>query len=611
MANAFRGANSTSGTSVLFGDWPVNAPAFSNITANPGDLIIVFAFNGANNTVPTVPAGYDTDLSYSGASNAGIACHKIAAGGETGVSGFTNAALIEARVCSGASGIGASAQNNGSNGTLAIPAVPLNVTDGTSWVVAGNFAVAATNMTAAPAGMGNEDDASSSSPPAFMGCDTDGGVSSFAGKTQSINGSGWISFALEILQATSAVTGTGAGAAGSAAGAGAGTLDETGTGSAPSGAPAASGSGTVGAADVSGTGEAQAPAAEGSGQGSLDEAGTGEGAPGDAVGAGIGTLDEAGTGQGSAPSPAAEGVGTLDESGSGSGAAPSPSASGSGTLDEQGSGSGIAPSPDGTGSGSLDESGSGSAAAPGPSGSGTGTLDESGTGQGTAPAPEGAGSGTVSAPTYTGTGEGIAPSPGGSGSGTLDESGAGSGAADSPEGSGSGTSLSAISGSGDGTAPAPEGDGAGFLEVTGTGSGAGPAPTASGSGTVFGALVTVTNRPGYSPAALTGGSVSKPSDAADKGWVRNVADVLNNVLRGRQNVVLTITLAANVDSSLILDARIGPFSGLFLQPLTTNAAAALAGAPYVLASGQKQGQVTLAHANNAQADRTFNLLIIG
>lgn len=123
----------------------------------------------------------------------------------------------------------------------------------------------------------------------------------------------------------------------------------------------------------------------------------------------------------------------------------------------------------------------------------------------------------------------------------------------------------------------------------------------------------MTVRPGYSPAQVGGGSASNIKDAATKSWVKNIAEVLNGVLKGRQNVILTITLAPGESTTVIEDARIGPFSGLFLQPLTSHAATAFFTAPFVLAdlSTQKQGSVTFDHANNGQTDKTFNLLIIG
>lgn len=119
--------------------------------------------------------------------------------------------------------------------------------------------------------------------------------------------------------------------------------------------------------------------------------------------------------------------------------------------------------------------------------------------------------------------------------------------------------------------------------------------------------------PGYKPAPTGGSRPDKLSDAADGNWVRRIVDVLNNILSGRLNVVTQITLTASAASTDIKDARIGPYSALILQPLTAHAQADFISATGVLAdtTTQKAGFVTLRHPNNANADKTFNLLIIG
>lgn len=117
--------------------------------------------------------------------------------------------------------------------------------------------------------------------------------------------------------------------------------------------------------------------------------------------------------------------------------------------------------------------------------------------------------------------------------------------------------------------------------------------------------------PGYKPVPTTGGLPRSPADAATRTWVRQIADAVNNLLRGKLNVVLQITLDANADSTTVIDARIGAYSAVSLQPLTTNAATASYAAPFILPSDQKDGSVVLLHANNAETDRTLNLLIIG
>lgn len=114
---------------------------------------------------------------------------------------------------------------------------------------------------------------------------------------------------------------------------------------------------------------------------------------------------------------------------------------------------------------------------------------------------------------------------------------------------------------------------------------------------------------GYPPAPLSQPPPSSLAQAASEAWVRRIVDVLNNVLKGKMNVTLDVTLATGADTTTVTDARISASSALLLMPLTANAAAEhAAGTAYV--SSQKAGQAVLAHANNAQADRTFRILIL-
>lgn len=123
----------------------------------------------------------------------------------------------------------------------------------------------------------------------------------------------------------------------------------------------------------------------------------------------------------------------------------------------------------------------------------------------------------------------------------------------------------------------------------------------------------MTARPAYPSAPQGGGIVGAIREAAAATWVRQVVDVVNSLLRGKMNAVLQITLRNGFSTTTVIDARISGFSGLYLQPLTAHAAAALYSATSVLAdlTTQKDGQVTFNHANDAFTDKTFNLLIIG
>lgn len=85
---------------------------------------------------------------------------------------------------------------------------------------------------------------------------------------------------------------------------------------------------------------------------------------------------------------------------------------------------------------------------------------------------------------------------------------------------------------------------------------------------------------------------------------------INELLQGRLNVTLDVTLTASSASTTVVDARLSGQSFIGFMPRTANAAAEL-GAGGLFISARATGQVTIAHANNAQTDRDFTLLIIG
>ena len=91
---------------------------------------------------------------------------------------------------------------------------------------------------------------------------------------------------------------------------------------------------------------------------------------------------------------------------------------------------------------------------------------------------------------------------------------------------------------------------------------------------------------------------------------RKLAKGVNLVGKGKMNAVTTLTLTANVASTTLTDARITPQSFIGFQPLTSNAAAALS-TTYITTTNQTNGSAVITHANNAQTDRDFRILIIG
>jgi hypothetical protein len=89
---------------------------------------------------------------------------------------------------------------------------------------------------------------------------------------------------------------------------------------------------------------------------------------------------------------------------------------------------------------------------------------------------------------------------------------------------------------------------------------------------------------------------------------RQIAQLSNNLLQGKLNTVVQVTLTPSSTTTTITDQRIGANTGIFFSPLTANAAGALSG---LYVSSQANGTATLTHASTATVDRTFNVLLIG
>ena len=93
-------------------------------------------------------------------------------------------------------------------------------------------------------------------------------------------------------------------------------------------------------------------------------------------------------------------------------------------------------------------------------------------------------------------------------------------------------------------------------------------------------------------------------------WLSGVRDVVNNIMRGKINATLDVPLTVSAASTTVSDARIGGSCGIYLMPLSANAAAEIGNGTIWWGPPGNQ-TVTLNHASNAQADRSFRLLIIG
>lgn len=92
------------------------------------------------------------------------------------------------------------------------------------------------------------------------------------------------------------------------------------------------------------------------------------------------------------------------------------------------------------------------------------------------------------------------------------------------------------------------------------------------------------------------------------GTLRAAIQAINQLIVGRSNAVSEVTLTAGATTTTITGDTINANARPFLFPKTANAAAALA-TTYAVTTAA--GTVTITHANNAQTDRTFHVLIIG
>lgn len=90
---------------------------------------------------------------------------------------------------------------------------------------------------------------------------------------------------------------------------------------------------------------------------------------------------------------------------------------------------------------------------------------------------------------------------------------------------------------------------------------------------------------------------------------REIARAVNVATRGQLNGSMSVTLTASVATTTIYAAPISISSVPIFAPTTAHAAAEIAaGGMYFTPSA---GQCVVTHANNAQTDRTFNVIFVG
>jgi hypothetical protein len=174
-----------------------------------GDMILIFAFRDGSTTAPTTPTAGGTVptwtlISSTGANNCSANFRYAVATATTTTSGtWTNATEIICLVYRGAKLVGVNGAANGASTIISYPALTLQRTEGSSWVVGCAGHRTATNVELAPTGMTNRTFIGTEA----AGHDTNGGVSSWVLRTVTVNAnSGWRGVTVELRDATVVLT---------------------------------------------------------------------------------------------------------------------------------------------------------------------------------------------------------------------------------------------------------------------------------------------------------------------------------------------------------------------------------------------------------------------
>lgn len=118
----------------------------------------------------------------------------------------------------------------------------------------------------------------------------------------------------------------------------------------------------------------------------------------------------------------------------------------------------------------------------------------------------------------------------------------------------------------------------------------------------------MTNQPLLGPAD----PVNITSFATLTSYLRGLRGVILTMWNGKLNCTGTITLTANAATTVLNRKGLSPQSVVTFDPKTANAAAELYGATmYVLTANRLNDAWTITHANNANADKTFQYTAIG
>jgi hypothetical protein len=175
-----------------------NSATLTTATSN-GDLILVFAYS-TTSTAPTLVSGYTQIDSLTSGSESYTVAYKVSTGGETTTGTWTNAVGVSCMVYTGAQipGTGES-ETTGSSTVLTYPAVTMQVTDGTSWIIGfGGVKTATSGMNSSTTNLTNRTNSTK-----LNGLDSGGGKTSFAAETITVTPTGpWLGFTMELRLST-------------------------------------------------------------------------------------------------------------------------------------------------------------------------------------------------------------------------------------------------------------------------------------------------------------------------------------------------------------------------------------------------------------------------
>ena len=92
------------------------------------------------------------------------------------------------------------------------------------------------------------------------------------------------------------------------------------------------------------------------------------------------------------------------------------------------------------------------------------------------------------------------------------------------------------------------------------------------------------------------------------GWLAQARDVTNNIMRGKTNNGGSVPLTPSSTTTALTDPLIGGSSRLFFTARTANASAVASSLRYDNPGSQT---VTLHHTSDANADKTFDYIVVG